>query len=114
MKSPVDRKTVDLTAYPDLVVIYRLEAIALGMHHGLSVERITPHPEVDIEEIDRHLAAYTRSDVVTESGAAECRRAAGRPLVHLWPLVTAKGGLYHLSFQEFLAAVRLRFIPVHL
>jgi hypothetical protein len=45
------------------------------MHRGLSVERITPDPEAGIEEIDRHLAAYSQSDVVTESGAAD---AAGR------------------------------------
>ena len=90
---------------------FRLEAVALGMHRGLSAERITPDPEVDIDEIDRHLAAYSQSDVVTESGAAD---AAGRRedlLSNSGLLLPRDGGraaFYHLSFQEFLAAVRLR------
>ncbi len=90
---------------------FRLEAVALGMHLGLSAERITPKGEVDIEEIDRHLAAYSQSDVVTESGAAD---AAGRRedlLSNSGLLLPRDGGraaFYHLSFQEFLAAVRLR------
>jgi len=90
---------------------FRLEAVALGMHRGLSAERITPLPQVDIEEIDRHLATYSRSDVVTESGATD---AAGRRedlLSNSGLLLPRDGGraaFYHLSFQEFLAAVRLR------
>ena len=90
---------------------FRLEAVALGMHRGPSAERITPDAEVDIEEIDRHLAAYSQSDVVTESGGAD---AAGRRedlLSNSGLLLPRKGGraaFCHLSFQEFLAAVRLR------
>ena len=66
---------------------------------------------MDIEEIDRHLAAYSQSDVVTESGAAD---AAGRRedlLSNSGLLLPRDGGraaFYHQSFQEFLAAVRLR------
>jgi len=94
---------------------FRLEAVALGMHCGLAAERITPDPEVDIEEIDRHLAAYSQSDVVTESGAADATGRREDLLSNsglLLPQKRGRAAFYHQSFQEFLAAVRLRRIGV--
>jgi predicted NACHT family NTPase len=90
---------------------FRLEAVALGMHRGLSAERITPHTEVDIDEIDRHLAGYSQSDVVTESGAADAAERREDLLSNSGLLLWRDGGraaFYHLSFQEFLAALRLQ------
>jgi len=89
----------------------RLEAVALGMHRGLANDRATPAPEVEGEEIDRHLAALSQSDVVTESGAAAAAERREDLLSNSGLLLPRDGGraaFYHLSFQEFLAAVRLR------
>lgn len=89
----------------------RLSAVALGMHQGVTKRRITPAAEVDIDEIDRILAKLAKSDWTTEGGGTD---AAGRreDLLSnsglLLPRVGRRAGFYHLTFQEFLAAVRLR------
>jgi NACHT domain-containing protein len=90
---------------------FRLEAVALGMHRGTTEHRATPAPEVDIEEIDRHLAAYSQSDVVTEGTAADAAERREDLLSNsglLLPRERGRAAFYHLSFQEFLAAGRLR------
>jgi len=89
----------------------RLEAVALGMHRGITKRRSTPNPEVDNDEIDRHLADLSKSDVVTEGGAADAASRREDLLSNsglLLPRSDGRAAFYHLSFQEFLAAVRLR------
>lgn len=90
---------------------FRLEAVALGMHRGATQQRATPAAEVDCDEIDRHLAALSQSDVITEGGAADAASRREDLLSNsglLLPRAGGRAGFYHLSFQEFLAAVRLR------
>ena len=90
---------------------FRLEAVALGMHWGTAERRTTPAPEVDNDEIDRHLADLSKSDVVTEGGAADAAERREDLLSNSGLLLPREGGraaFYHLSFQEFLAAGRLR------
>ncbi len=91
---------------------YRLEAVALGMHLGEShALRDTPAAEVDIDEILRHLANYQRNDPTTETGSADARQAREDLLSNsglLLPRSNGRAAFYHLSFQEFLAAVRLK------
>ena len=90
---------------------FRLEAVALGMHRGTAERRATPAPEVDNDEIDRHLADLSKSDVVTEGGAADAAERREDLLSNSGLLLPREGGraaFYHLSFQEFLAAGRLR------
>ncbi len=89
----------------------RLAAVALAMHEGPSEHpRTTPAAEVSYDEIDRALAELSETDTTSEQGGigAATRRE------HLLPesgLLLPRGGrqagFYHLSFQEFLAAVRL-------
>lgn len=89
----------------------RLEAVALGMHRGTTKRRATPAPEVDGEEIEKHLAALTQSDRVTEGAAADASERREDLLSNSGLLLPRDGGkahFYHLSFQEFLAAARLR------
>ncbi len=89
----------------------RLSAVALGMHQGVMKRRTTPAQEVGIDEVDRILAALAKSDWTTEGGGVD---AAGRreDLLSnsglLLPRAGRRAGFYHLTFQEFLAAVRLR------
>lgn len=88
----------------------RLAAVALGMHQGLDGNRTTPAAQVETLEIDRHLAALSQTDPTTESGAADA--AAKREDLYsnsglLLPRSNWGGAFYHLSFQEYLAAVRL-------
>ena len=90
---------------------FRLEAVALGMHRGIAKRRATPAPEVNNDEIDRHLAGLRKSDVVTEGGAADAAERREDLLSNSGLLLPREGGraaFYHLSFQEFLAAGRLR------
>ncbi|MEI7866476.1 MAG: SUMF1/EgtB/PvdO family nonheme iron enzyme [Candidatus Methylumidiphilus sp.] len=91
---------------------WRLEAVALGMHLGEShALRGTPAAEVDIDEILRHLADYQRNDPTTETGSADARQAREDLLSNsglLLPRSDGRAAFYHLSFQEFLAAVRLK------
>ncbi|WP_374503226.1 SUMF1/EgtB/PvdO family nonheme iron enzyme [Zoogloea sp.] len=90
----------------------RLAAIALGMHCGeAGAPRETPEAEVTVEEVDRILATLAEVDWVSESGAADA--GAKRELLLsdsglLLPRDNRRAAFYHLSFQEFLAAERLR------
>ena len=90
----------------------RLAAIALGMHRGEEgAPRETPEAEVTVEEVDRILATLAELDWVSESGAADA--GAKRELLLsdsglLLPRDNRRAAFYHLSFQEFLAAERLR------
>ena len=91
---------------------YRLEVVALGMHCGEGNKpRDTPAAEVDNDEILRHLADYQRNDPTTESGSSDARQAREDLLSNsglLLPRSDGRAAFYHLSFQEFLAAVRLK------
>ncbi len=93
----------------------RLSAIALGMHRGeAGAPRTTPEAEVTVEEVDRLLADLARHDWASESGAEEA--SAKRELLLsdsglLLPRDNRRAAFYHLSFQEFLAAERLRKLP---
>ncbi|WP_374474850.1 SUMF1/EgtB/PvdO family nonheme iron enzyme [Zoogloea sp.] len=90
----------------------RLAAIALGMHRGeAGAPRETPEAEVTVEEVDRILATLAEVDWVSESGAADA--GAKRELLLsdsglLLPRDNRRAAFYHLSFQEFLAAERIR------
>lgn len=90
----------------------RLAAIALGMHRGeAALPRETPEAEVTVEEVDRILATLAEVDWVSESGAADA--GAKRELLLsdsglLLPRDNRRAAFYHLSFQEFLAAERIR------
>jgi formylglycine-generating enzyme required for sulfatase activity len=89
----------------------RLSAVALGMHQGITKWRTTPAPEVGIDEVDRILAALADSDWTTEGGGADAASRREDLLSNsglLLPRAERRAGFYHLSFQEFLAAVRLR------
>ncbi len=90
----------------------RLAAIALGMHRGdAGAPKETPEAEVTVEEVDRILATLAEVDWVSEAGAAGA--GAKRELLLsdsglLLPRDNRRAAFYHLSFQEFLAAERLR------
>ena len=89
----------------------RLSAVALGMHQGITKRRTTPAPEVGIDEVDRILAALAKSDWTTEGGGADAASRREDLLSNsglLLPRAGRRAGFYHLTFQEFLAAVRLR------
>jgi hypothetical protein len=90
----------------------RLAAVALGMHRGSRERpRTTPEAEASIDEVDRILAELAQSDYTTESGgvdAAERREELLSNSGLLLPRPGSRAGFYHLSFQEFFAAVRLR------
>ncbi|MFZ1643054.1 MAG: DUF4062 domain-containing protein [Candidatus Contendobacter sp.] len=89
----------------------RLSALALGMHQGTTKRRTTPAPEVGIDEIDRILAKLAKSDWTTEGGGADAASRREDLLSNsglLLPHAGRRAGFYHLTFQEFLAAVRLR------
>ncbi|HEX9754124.1 MAG TPA: SUMF1/EgtB/PvdO family nonheme iron enzyme, partial [Gemmatimonadales bacterium] len=92
----------------------RLAAVALGMHRGDAQHpRLTPEAEVTTGEVDRHLAALTRTDPTTETGAVDAATRREDLLSNsglLLPRGEGRCGFYHLSFQEFLAALRLRAI----
>jgi len=89
----------------------RLAAVALGMHRGADQGRETPAAEVDTEELDRHLAQLSQTDTTTESGALDAASRREDLLSNsglLLPRGDHSAAFYHLSFQEFLAAIRLR------
>ncbi|MBL8528313.1 MAG: SUMF1/EgtB/PvdO family nonheme iron enzyme [Burkholderiales bacterium] len=88
----------------------RLAAVALGMHRGTK-ERPRTSPEASIDEIDRILAALSQSDSTTEGGAIDAAERREDLLSNsglLLPRANRRASFYHLSFQEFFAAVRLR------
>lgn len=93
----------------------RLGAIALGMHRGdAASQRRIPAAEVTVEEVDCLLAELARHDTRSESGPADA--CTKRELLLsdsglLLPRDNRRAAFYHLSFQEFLAAERLRKQP---
>ena len=91
---------------------FRLEAIALGMHLGRGKTlRDILAAEVDTDEIDSHLADYRRDDTSTEVGANDAALVREDLLSNsglLLPRSDRRAAFYHLSFQEFLAAVRVK------
>ena len=91
---------------------FRLEAIALGMHQGRGKAlRDILAAEVDTDEIDSHLADYRRDDTSTEVGATDAALVREDLLSNsglLLPRSDRRAAFYHLSFQEFLAAVRVK------
>jgi formylglycine-generating enzyme required for sulfatase activity len=92
----------------------RLAAVALGMHRGPADRpRKTPDAEASYEEVDDILRDLTRSDRVTEGGALDHAEAREDLLSNsglLLPRANRRAAFYHLSFQEFLAASRLKYI----
>jgi hypothetical protein len=92
----------------------RLAAVALGMHRGPADRpRHTPDAEASHEELDDILRELTRSDRLTEDGAVDVAEAREDLLSHsglLLPRPNRRAAFYHLSFQEFLAASRLKYI----
>ena len=90
----------------------RLAAIALAMHNGSIIHpRVTPAAEVSVDEVDRALAALARSDCIAEHGAMEAAVKREDLLSNsglMLPRADRRAAFYHLSFQEFFAAVRLR------
>lgn len=90
----------------------RLAAIALAMHAGSGKRtRVTPEAEVSIGEVDECLADLAQTAVTTESGGADAASRREDLLSYSGLLLPRSGGraaFYHLSFQEFFAAVRLR------
>ncbi|MGH8583710.1 MAG: SUMF1/EgtB/PvdO family nonheme iron enzyme [Gammaproteobacteria bacterium] len=90
----------------------RLAAVAFGMHRGPEKQpRSTPDAEISIDEVDRLLAQLAQTDPTTESGAVEVGKRREDLLSNsglLLPRSNHRAGFYHLSFQEFFAALRLR------
>ena len=90
----------------------RLAAIALAMHCGAPERpRVTPEAEVSLDEVDQALAAFAQSDWATESGEDEARVKREDLLSNsglLLPRADRRAAFYHLTFQDFFAAVRMR------
>lgn len=82
------------------------------MHTGAGKRpRVTPEAEVGIGEMDECLADLAQTALTTESGgadAASCREDLLSNSGLLLPRSGGRAAFYHLSFQEFFAAVRLR------
>ncbi len=90
----------------------RLEVIAHGMHTGdaLGQERATPQAAATYDEIDALLAAYDNEDAFAGDGfqtVVETRELLVNRSGLLLPREERRAGYYHLSIQEFLAAMRL-------
>jgi formylglycine-generating enzyme required for sulfatase activity len=89
----------------------RLAAVALAMHRGPREHpRTTPQAEVSFDEIDGALAELTRNDPASERGGIEASSRRESLLSDsglLLPRENRRAAFYHMSFQEFLAAVRL-------
>jgi formylglycine-generating enzyme required for sulfatase activity len=90
----------------------RLAAIALAMHSGATNRpRATPEAEVSVDEVDQALAALAQTDWAAEEGAMDAAVKREDLLSNsglLLPRADRRAAFYHLSFQEFFAAVRLR------
>ena len=90
----------------------RLAAIALAMHSGSPDRpRQTPEAEVGVDEVDQALAALAKTDWATEHGAVDAAVKREDLLSNsglLLPRSGRRAAFYHLSFQEFFAAVRVR------
>lgn len=93
------------------VVRLRLSAVALAMHQGPASERVTPEAEVSFDEVDEALIELTKTDKAIEQAGVDAsvrREALLSNSGLLLPRPNKRAAFYHLSFQEFLAAVRLR------
>lgn len=90
----------------------RLAAVALAMHQGSSHDpRTTPAAEVSFDEADDALTELARTDRTSERASTEASERRERLLSSsglLLPRANRRVAFYHFSFQEFLAAVRLR------
>ena len=90
----------------------RLAAVALAMHAGSNGQlRPTPAAEVDWSEVENSLAELARTDPTTEAGALDAASRREDLLSNsglLLPRSGRRAAFYHLSFQEFFAAVRIR------
>jgi formylglycine-generating enzyme required for sulfatase activity len=93
----------------------RLAAIAHGMHAGSRTKpRATPEAEVSWGELEDHLVALSHTDPTTESGALDTATRREDLLSNsglLLPRANKRAAFYHLTFQEFFAAVRMRRLP---
>ncbi len=93
----------------------RLAAIAHGMHAGSRTKpRATPEAEVSWDEVENHLVALSQTDPTTESGALDAATRREDLLSNsglLLPRANKRAAFYHLTFQEFFAAVRMRRLP---
>ncbi|MCP5023840.1 MAG: SUMF1/EgtB/PvdO family nonheme iron enzyme, partial [bacterium] len=90
----------------------RLGFIAAGMHTGepLGETRETPEPEASHAQLEQLLRAFGQASPSTEKGVLEVADRLDELLSEsglLLPREGKRGGFYHLSFQEFLAAERL-------
>ena len=95
----------------------RLSAVALAMHQGSARHpRTTLSAEVPFEEVDDALTELAKSDGVSEQGSIEVSEKRESLLSNsglLLPRANRRAAFNHLSFQEFLAAVRLRRVTGH-
>ncbi|MCX7109178.1 MAG: formylglycine-generating enzyme family protein, partial [Proteobacteria bacterium] len=113
--SGMDRRNPDFRDATDTSHPLSPSSVAANRNDGgcldSSALRNTPAAEVDIDEILCHLADYQRNDPTTESGSSDARQAREDLLSNsglLLPRPDGRAAFYHLSFQEFLAAVRLK------
>jgi formylglycine-generating enzyme required for sulfatase activity len=89
----------------------RLAAVALAMHEGQPRSpRTTPAFEASWEEIEDALIALAKTDKASEQAgeASDKRETLLSDSGLLLPRDNKRAAFYHPSFQEFLAAVRLR------
>ena len=90
----------------------RLSAVALAMHQGSPHDpRTTPAAEVSFDEVDDALTELARTDRTSERASTEASERREDLLSRsglLLPRANRRVAFYHFSFQEFLAAVRLR------
>ncbi len=93
----------------------RLAAIAFGMHAGAPEQaKATPEAAVGWDEVDRMLARLSQTDATTESGALDAATRREDLLSNsglLLPRANKRAAFYHLTFQEFFAALRMRRLP---
>jgi len=92
-------------------ILGRLESVALGMHEGeKDAPRLTPAAEVGEDEVERWLLAYAGINPGLESGRVQPAIQREELLTRsglLLPRPGRRAAFYHLSFQEYLAAVRI-------
>jgi formylglycine-generating enzyme required for sulfatase activity len=90
----------------------RLGAVALAMHEGDARDpRTTPAAEVSFEEVDEALTRLAKTDRTSEQGspaASDRRESLLSNSGLLLSRANRRAAFYHLSVQEFLAALRLR------